>query len=284
MPTPPSSSSAWQARQALGARLGELRKDAGLTGRALARRCGWHESKVSRIEHARTAPSAGDIRSWCQHCGAPAEIEDLITFLRTVEGMFIEWRRMERSGLRRAQESVLPLWERTRVFRAYSSWLIPGAVQTRAYTTAVLRAIAARRELPDDVDEAVAVRTDRLRLLREGDHRFLVVIEESVLRNVIGGAEVMAGQLGHLITVASLPSVSLSIVPTGLPRDAVWPVEDFWIFDDRQVNVELVSGWLTLTQAREIAAYAKTFSDLSEIAVRGARARTLITAAIDALG
>jgi Domain of unknown function (DUF5753) len=50
----------------------------------------------------------------------------------------------------------------------------------------------------------------------------LVVIEESVLRNVIGGAEVMAGQLGHLITVASLPSVWLSIVPMGLQRDAVW--------------------------------------------------------------
>jgi transcriptional regulator with XRE-family HTH domain len=284
MPTPPSSSSAWQARQALGARLGELRKDAALTGRALAHLCGWHESKVSRIEHARTAPSADDIRSWCQHCGVPGETEDLITFLRTVEGMFIEWRRMERTGLRRAQEAVLPLWERTRLFRAYSSWLIPGAVQTRAYTTAVLRAIAARRELPDDVDEAVSVRTDRLRLLREGDHRFLVVIEESVLRNVIGGAEVMAGQLGHLITVASLPSVSLSIVPMGLRRDSVWPVEDFWIFDGRQVSVELVSGWLTLTQPREIAAYSKTFSDLSEIAVRGARARTLITAAIDAVG
>jgi transcriptional regulator with XRE-family HTH domain len=284
MPTPPSSSSAWQARQALGARLGELRKDAGLTGRALARLCGWHESKVSRIEHARTAPSADDIRAWCEHCRRPAETEDLVTFLRTVEDMFVEWRRMERTGLRRAQEGVLPLWERTRVFRAYSSWLIPGAVQTRAYTAAVLRAIAARRELPDDVEEAVAIRTDRLRLLREGDHRFLVLIEESVLRNVIGGAEVMAGQLGHLITVASLPSVSLGIIPTGLERDVVWPVEDFWVFDDGQVNVELVSGWLTLRQPREIAMYVKAFGDLSQLAVRGAQARTLITAAIDALG
>lgn len=284
MPTPPSSSSAWQARQALGARLGEIRQDAGLTGRALARLCGWHESKVSRIEHARTAPSADDIRSWCEHCGQLAESDELITFLRTVEDMFVEWRRMERTGLRRAQEAVLPLWERTRLFRAYSSWLIPGAVQTSAYTTAVLRAIAARRELPDDVEDAVAVRADRLRLLREGDHRFLVLIEESVLRNVIGGTEVMAGQLGHLITVASLPSVSLGIIPMGLDRDAVWPVEDFWIFDDRQVNVELVSGWLTLTQPREIATYAKTFGELSEIAVRGAQARVLITAAIDALG
>jgi hypothetical protein len=239
---------------------------------------------VSRIEHARTAPSADDIRSWCEHSGKPAETEDLVTFLRTVEDMFVEWRRMERTGLKRAQEAVLPLWERTRLFRAYSSWLIPGAVQTRAYTTAVLRGIAARRELPDDVEDAVTVRTDRLRLLREGDHRFLVLIEESVLRNVIGGTDVMAGQLGHLITVASLPSVSLGIIPMGLERDAAWPVEDFWIFDDRQVNVELISGWLTLTQPREIAMYGKTFSELSQLAVRGAQARTLITAAIGHLG
>ena len=129
-----------------------------------------------------------------------------------------------------------------------------------------------------------AVRADRLRLLREGDHRFFVAIEESVLRNIIGGPEVMAGQLGHLITVASLPSVSLGIIPMGLERDVVWPVEDFWIFDERQVNVELVSGWLTLTQPREIAMYSKAFGDLSDLAVRGAKARALITAAIDALG
>lgn len=284
MPLPPPSSSAWQARQALAARLGEIRTDAGLTGRALAALCGWHESKVSRIEHARTAPSADDIRAWCQYCGAPDETHELLAFLRSVEDMFVEWRRMERAGLKRAQEAVLPLWERTRIFRAYSSWLIPGAVQTPAYTKAILRAIAARRDLPDDTDEAAAVRADRLRLLREGDHRFFVVVEESVLRNVIGGADVMAGQLGHLITVASLPSVSLGIIPMGLERDVIWPVEDFWVFDDRQANVELVSGWLTLTQPREIAMYAKAFSDLSDLAVRGAQARALITAAIDALG
>jgi transcriptional regulator with XRE-family HTH domain len=284
VPLPPSSSSAWQARQALAARLGEIRKDAGLTGRALALRCDWHESKVSRIEHARTAPSADDIRVWCQHCDAPGETDEMLAFLRTVEDMFVEWRRMEQAGLKHAQEAVLPLWERTRIFQAYSSWLIPGAVQTPAYTKAILRAIAVRRDLPDDSDEAAAVRADRLRLLREGDHRFLVVVEESVLRNVIGGADVMAGQLGHLITVASLPSVSLGVIPMGLERDVIWPVEDFWVFDERQVNVELVSGWLTLTQPREIATYTKTFSDLSDLAVRGAKARALITAAIDALG
>ncbi len=283
MPTPPMSSSAWQARQTLGARLGELRRDAELTARELAKRCGWHESKVSRIEHAKTAPSADDIRAWCEHCGALDQVDDLVAFLRSVEGMFIEWRRIDRTGQRHTQESVLSLVQRTRMFRAYSSWLIPGAVQTPDYTRAVLRAIAKRRELPDDAEEAAAVRADWLRLFREGDRRVDVLIEESVLRTVIGGAEVMAGQLGHLITVAALPSISLGIIPTGLDREAEWPVEDFWILDDTRVSVELVSGWLTITQAREIAMYTQVFARLADMAAAGAQARRLITAAIDAL-
>jgi transcriptional regulator with XRE-family HTH domain len=283
MPTPPMSSSAWQARQTLGARLGELRRDAELTARELAKRCGWHESKVSRIEHAKTAPSADDIRAWCEHCGALDQVDDLVAFLRSVEGMFIEWRRIDRTGQRHAQESVLSLVQRTRTFRAYSSWLIPGAVQTPDYTRAVLRAIAKRRDLPDDAEEAAAARGDWLRLLREGDRRVDVLIEESALRTVIGGAEVMAGQLGYLITVGSLPSVSLGIIPMGLDRDAEWPVEDFWILDDTRVSVELVSGWLTITQPREIAMYAQVFARLSDLAVAGVQARRLITAAIDAL-
>jgi len=277
------SSSAWQARQTLGARLGELRRDAELTARELAKRCGWHESKVSRIEHAKTAPSADDIRAWCEHCGALDQVDDLVAFLRSVEGMFIEWRRIDRTGQRHAQESVLSLVQRTRMFRAYSSWLIPGAVQTPDYTRAVLRAIAKRRELPADAEEAAAVRADWLRLFREGDRRVDVLIEESVLRTVIGGAEVMAGQLGHLITVAALPSISLGIIPTGLDREAEWPVEDFWILDDTRVSVELVSGWLTITQAREIAMYTQVFARLADMAAAGAQARRLITAAIDAL-
>ncbi len=59
-----------------------------------------------------------------------------IASLHAMEGMFIEWRRMERTGLRRAQESVAPLFERTRRFLAYDSWLAPGLLQTAAYTSA----------------------------------------------------------------------------------------------------------------------------------------------------
>ncbi|WP_411150218.1 helix-turn-helix domain-containing protein [Streptomyces sp. A30] len=279
-----SSSSVQQAREALGARLREIRKDSGLTARELASLAGWHESKCSRIENGRTAPSDDDLRTYTLNCGAVDQTDDLIATARNIDGAYVEWRRMERSGLRRAQESVIPLWERTRHFRAYSSWLIPGPLQTRAYIEALLRAIRDRRALPDDLEEAVRVRVDKQRILHEGPRRFAVLLEESALRHQIGGAATMAGQLGHLLSLATLPNVSLGVIPLSADRTALWPVEDFWIFDDAQVNVELVSAFLTITQPHEVGMYAQTFADLADLAVYGATARALITAAIDALG
>ncbi|MFF8566611.1 helix-turn-helix domain-containing protein [Streptomyces albidoflavus] len=278
-----ASSSAQRARQALADRLAELCRDAGLTGAGLADRCGWSRSKSSRIMNARTAPSAEDIRVWCQVCGVEDQTEDLIASLRTAEGMWVEWRRMERPGLRRAQESRLPLYQRTRRFRSYSSWLVPGMIQTPSYTEAALRAIQRRRGLVDDVSEAVAARRERQRLLYEGEGRFAFLVEESVLRSGVGGAEVMAEQLDHLKAVGSLPQVSLGVVPMTPDRDR-WPAEGFWIFDAAQVNVELISGYLTITQPREVAAYAQAFTELAELAVHGTSARALIDRACGSLG
>ncbi|GIJ44570.1 transcriptional regulator [Virgisporangium aliadipatigenens] len=259
--------------------MAELRRDAGLTGRALAARCGWHASKISRIEHAVTPPSEDDIQLWAANCGADDQIPDLVASLRTVEGMWIEWRRMERTGLRRAQEARLPLYERTRNFRSYSSWLVPGMIQTPGYTEAALRAVQRRRGLVDDVEQAVAARIARQRMLYEGDHRFAFLIEESVLRSGIGGAAVMAAQLHHLITIATLPNVSVGVVPMR-PDRSRWPVEGFWLFDAAQVNVELVSGYLTITQPREVEMYVQAFGELAALALYGAAARVLMEAAL----
>ncbi|MGZ0199740.1 DUF5753 domain-containing protein [Streptomyces sp. RM1] len=130
--------------------------------------------------------------------------------------------------------------------------------------------------------EAVTARMERQRVLREGDRRFAFLIEESVLRSGIGGADVMTGQLEHLAAVASRPNVSLGVVPLRPDRDR-WPVEGFWIYDATQVNVELVSGYLTITQPSEVAMYADTFAELAELAVYGTKARALIEAAAEQL-
>jgi transcriptional regulator with XRE-family HTH domain len=273
----PSSSSAQQARQILADRLRDLRRDTGLTARELALRAGWERTKVSKIEHATRPPSAADIRAWCQVCGAEGEVPDLIASLHAAEGMWIEWRRMERSGLRRAQEARVPLYERTKQFPAYSCWMVPGLIQAEDYTRAVLRAYQQRRGLRDDVEAAVAVRMTRQRVLRRDGRTAAFLLEESVLRNGFGGPQVMSAQLLHLAEVTTWPAVSLGIIPASLDRGAAGPAEDFWIFDNEQVNVELISGYLTVTQPAEIAMYAQMFARIAEVALYGRRAQNLIS-------
>ncbi|WP_143674100.1 helix-turn-helix domain-containing protein, partial [Streptomyces caniscabiei] len=72
------TSSVQEARAALAARLRELRLDAGITGKELARLAGWSVAKSSRIENAVTAPADADIRVWCAACGAADQADDLI--------------------------------------------------------------------------------------------------------------------------------------------------------------------------------------------------------------
>jgi hypothetical protein len=217
------------------------------------------------------------------HCGVPEQAEDLIAVARGIEGMYVEWRRLERSGLRRVQESVLPLWERTHRFRIYSPWLIPGPLQTHAYIKALLISARNRRNLPDDVEAAVQVRVEKQRVLQEGNHRFAVLLEESVLRYRLGDTPTMIGQLGHLLWAGALPSVSLGIIPQDADRSQLRPVEGFFLFDDDQASVELVSAHLTITQPHEIKMYAQTFATLTDQAVYGAEARSLVAGAVNAL-
>ncbi|MET9399663.1 helix-turn-helix transcriptional regulator [Kitasatospora sp. NPDC002965] len=276
------SSSVVAARKALANRLTELRKDAGLKGEELSARCGWHPAKTSRLQNGKAAPSEDDLRAWCRACGAEGRIPDLIAAARAVDSLYTEWRRMERTGLRAAQESVFDLYERTRHFRVYASKVVPGMVQTREYTAAVLRAIQRSRVAIDDVEAAVEARMERQRMLFSGPRRFALVLEESVLRGAVCDGDTLAGQLGHLIAVSTSPSISLGIIPTR-PDRARSPAEDFYMFDDALVSVELTVGHLRHTEPREVRDYAAAFLALSQMAVYGGEARALLTSAIDAL-
>ncbi|MFF0553914.1 Scr1 family TA system antitoxin-like transcriptional regulator [Streptomyces sp. NPDC004311] len=101
---------------------------------------------------------------------------------------------------RRSSTSIVPTW-------CPASFKLPG------YATALLASIAQFRGTPGDVSDAVKARTDRSHVIREGGHRFTVLIEEAVLRYQIGGAEVMAAQLGHLLSVMAIPPGSLGVIP-----------------------------------------------------------------------
>lgn len=282
MPESPSSS-VQRARQQLAERLRDIRRDAGMDGRDLSAAAGWHPAKTSRIETAKQPPSEADIATWCKVCGAEREVPDLIAALRAADSMYVEHRRLNRTGMRRRQESARPLYERTRLFKAYCPSVVPGWLQTPQYAAALLSSITEFRGTPDDVADAVAVRMKRNRILDSGNHRFVLLLEETVLRYRVGGSEVMAGELARLAEVLALPSVALGVIPFGAPERPAWPLEQFTVFDDERVHVELLSAQVTVTAPSEITLYVRAFERLGRLAVYGDAAGALIADAVAAL-
>ncbi|MEU6015997.1 helix-turn-helix transcriptional regulator [Streptomyces sp. NPDC047515] len=281
--SPPSSAQA--ARDSVARRLRDLRKGAGLTVVELARRCGWHHAKTSRIENGRTAPSASDIGRWCAACGVPDQAVDLVAQSLNAESMYQEWRHQVRAGLKQLQDSWVDFYQSTQLFRVYSPTLVPGLLQSEGYAAALLSSIGAFRDIPvNDGAEAAPARVARSHVVREPGHRFVFLIEEAVLYYRLGDADAMAAQLGYLLTAGALPAVSLGIIPTATRERGFWPQEVFHVYDDDFVSVELLSAQVNITQPSEIALYLKAFEQLRTMAVYGADARALVVKAIDALG
>lgn len=268
------SATVHQARESLGHRLRDLRRDAGLTGRQLALLAGWTSSKISKIEYGKQTPTEEDLRVWCEHCNTPDQIPDLVATVRNIEAMYVEWRRMLRTGTKRRQEASLTIESETRLFRWYEPVLVPGILHTAEYAAAVMARVIEFYQIPDDLEAGVAVRMERQQILYHGNHRFHFVLAEQALRTMVGDASVMIGQLDRLLTVLSLPRVRLGI----LPAEHIYqvPSNQFILFDDRLVHVEAVTAELAVTQPREIALYAKAFQGLAGAALYGQGARRLV--------
>jgi transcriptional regulator with XRE-family HTH domain len=280
--TPPSSS-ARQAQRALGARLREVRKDAGLSGRALAAATGQHFTRVSKIEHGVQPPTDNDIRDWCRACGAGEQVPDLIATARVVESAYLEFRRQARAGMKRVTGAhTLALYERTSQFRIYEHNVIPGLFQTAAYCAAMLSFWIGFLDTPADLDAAVSARMEKQKVIFDAGKRFAVVLEEQALGTWFGTAEVQAGQLGRLLEMMSVPTISLGIVPLMTERTGVASA-GFWIFDDSLVTLETPTASIDVTQPQEVELYTRMFGHLRDAAVFGAAARGLIIRALGEL-
>lgn len=275
MSTSPSSS-AQEARRALGARLRDLRKDAGLTGRQLGEATGQHYTRVSKIENGTQAPTDQDIRVWCRACRADDQVPDLIATLRTVDSAYLEFRRASRAGMKRVLGAhTQRRYEQTQVFRIYEHNVIPGLFQTAEYSAAMLSFWIRFLGTPNDLDDAVAVRMERQRILQRGRHRFVVLLEEQALRTWFGTAEVQAGQLGRLLELMALPNISIGIIPLMAEREAVASA-GFWIFDDDLVALETPTASIQVTQPAECLLYVRMFEVLKRAALYGREARALV--------
>jgi len=272
-------SSFQRAREALGLRLRELRRDARLTGRQLAAVYGWHPSKVSKVEGGKQTPSEADIGAWARACGQPELTEELVATLRTLEGQYVEFRRMFRAGQRATQEERGEIEAETGFTRNFEPALVPGLLQTPEYARYRLGEALEEIGAPDDVDDAVAARMQRQQVLYRAGKRFHFVFTEAVLRYRLCPPEVLAGQLDRLVSLSTLTTIKFGVIPfeNQLP---VAPVHGFYLYDERVVYVEHLTAELKLTQPSEIATYLTFFNQLAESARYGADARVVITRAL----
>jgi len=266
------------AIEALGIRLRDLRRDAGMTGRQLAAECGWTPSKITKIEYGRQLPSEADIRDWCIACRLPSEIPDLVAAVRTINAQFVDWRRSLRFGTKSRQRANLEMYEKTTLFRVWEPSVMPGLIQTADYARGVLTTVVDFHGIPDDIEEGVEARIDAQRVLTHGDRRFLLLVGQSALYTLVTDAGVMRRQLERLLDATRLARVSIGVVPLSAPY-TVPRNNAFTIYDDRLVTVATYTAELSLTQRHEIGTYSRAFDRLLALAVRGGNARKMIEAA-----
>lgn len=269
-----------RAREALGGRLRELRRQAGLSGKELAEWLGWPPSKVSKLELGQQTPTAQVIRAWAGATGAPAaDAEELLASLTTLETHYQEYRRVLRAGTARRQKQLMELDAETKLFRGFEPAVVPGLLQTAAYAHAMLADTPDLYGSPDDIEHGVAARMRRQEILYTHGKQFHFVLTEAVLRYHLCPAEVLSGQLDRLLALSTLPNLRLGIIPFTSQCQAA-PLHGFWIYDNRLVAVETLAASLNLAQPHEIQLYAKVFDRLAKAAHYTAAARSLINDAL----
>jgi transcriptional regulator with XRE-family HTH domain len=290
MPSSPSSS-AQTARERLGAQLRALRESTGLSGLQFAELAGWSNSSlVSVVEKGRRTITADHVRTWCRVTAAGSGREaELLAEQANVATMWQTYAQLAESaggGLRARQERLLDRYWQVKRQRIYQTKVIPGLLQTEAMMTFYLSRARTDQHLQrDDVAEAVAVRLDRQRCLERPDALWGFILEEDVLHYRPGPSDLHADQLRHLLDVidSGRKNILIGIIPRHANRHGVIPGEAFIMDDDTLVTIELISGYLRLSQPGDIRMYAEAWDRLLSIAEHGRAARPLIQAALDAL-
>ena len=166
----------------------------------------------------------------------------------------------------------------------YESELVHGLLQTAEYYRAFLRA-APNAANDDEAQRKIAVRVARQeRLLGDDPPEYRAVLNEAVIRRMVGGAEVMREQLNHIADVAKLPHVSIQVLPFSA---GVHPAMDgaFRILgfpepgDPDVVYLENQISSLYLEDEPEVARYAQMFGHLAAEALDPDDSRRMIAQA-----
>ncbi|MFD8967330.1 helix-turn-helix domain-containing protein [Streptomyces sp. NPDC059568] len=230
---------------------------------------GWSEAKLNRIESGRIGISERDLIRLMDRYGVEeAALRAYVLDLRA-RGAVRGWE----SDIRSVVSAVYAdyIGYEGDALEAYNAEvvLIPGLLQTHDYAAAVLDQHLVG--IPEEErSERLSIRAKRQEVFKKPDPLvFWCVVSESVLRHQIGGPDVMAAQLQHLLTMSKEHPVTVNIhvLPESSPsHSALFGPFVVLAFPERWepdiVYLEGLTGNRFLEETEEVTAYGRLFRRL----------------------
>ncbi|MFF3835697.1 helix-turn-helix domain-containing protein [Streptomyces sp. NPDC002458] len=266
-------------RRRLGQELRRLREIKGMTAEEVAERLLVSQSKISRLENGRRSISQRDVRDLC----GVYEVEDH----RVVDSLMQMAKDSRQQGWWHAFGDIpysvyIGLETDAESLRVYEPQVVPGLLQTRGYAEALING-ALPETPPSDIEKRVNVRARRQDRVNapESPLRLWAVIDESALRRLVGGKQVMIEQLEHLIEQSQLPHVTVQVLPFDMGAhpgiNGQYAILEFPdAADSSVVYIEGVTSDLYLEKANDVQRYSVMYEHLRAQALNVDQTRQFI--------
>lgn len=261
----------------LGAELRKRRKAAGWQTQELADKLGWSAAKVSRMETGVRGQSEVDVAVYLTFCKVlREELNELLDLARETD----KGRWLRPHGERLPDElRTLIFHENTAAsIHSYEPLLIPGLLQTEAYTRALFTWAGL---MPRDMIETrVRARLDRQGLLRRSNSPLcFFFIHENALRSAVGSSNIMNEQLLQLVFLTSQSQCQIRVVPTKAgPHGGFSGAFQVMRFHEHRpvVCLENITTSLFVESPEDVDAYRRILARLAEIALDEGQSRDFL--------
>jgi len=262
--------------------LRHLREAAGKTIDEAAQFLECSDSKVSRIENGQVSASPRDVRDMLEFYGVESRRRDeLVEFARTARKKgwweaYSDALVVPLVGLEVAAERIL----------AYEAMVVHGLLQTEDYARAQIRAHSPNISV-GRVERRVEFRIARQDLLtRSAPPKLEVILEECALRRPVGGRKVMRAQLRRLADVATLPALTLQVLPLAIGEHAAMSgAFTIYRFTERTdpdvVYLEHATSDLYVENHDQVERYGAAFDRLRAAALSPRRTASFLKKLVD---
>src|SRR5262244_3913143 len=198
-------------RRRLRNELRKAREAAGKTQRDVAAAMDWSQSKLIRIETGAVNISTNDLRALLAHYEVdPARITALVELARAAREA-PRWN-IYKDVASPEYISFLGYESSASVIRNFEPLMMPGLLQIEEYAREVIRAVEPGD--PQRIDALIDLRMQRQEIIsREQPPDLHFIMDEAVIRRMVGGPNLIRRQLKHLLEVSQYPNVTVRIVP-----------------------------------------------------------------------